>query len=32
MQRAADIYRTLLIEPTPRAAAVASSLANAIPY
>jgi hypothetical protein len=32
MQRAADIYRTLLTEPTPRAAAVASSLANAIPY
>ena len=31
MQRAADIYRTLLTEPTPRAAAVASSLANAIP-
>ena len=29
--RAADIYRTLLTEPRPRAAAVASSLANAIP-
>jgi hypothetical protein len=31
LQRAADVYRTLLTEPGPRAAAVASSLANSIP-
>jgi hypothetical protein len=31
LQRAAEGYRTLLTEPRPRAAVVASSLANAIP-